>query len=146
MSITLKQDRLIKFYLESGNVAEAARLSGYKSRQAAHYFLTNNDLAKNRITAGMKSAYDNVAIRFFEIVKQSDYILDKLLEQQDFKAAVKLIDLKIKFHHLLPGGLALPKTDGSYEQHDLSKLNVEELETLKSLLGKCKPIQVGSQR
>lgn len=139
MGHTLKQERLIQAYLDSGNISKAAKMAGYQNRQSAHHFLKNSEEAKKTIIEAIKATRDNMALRFYEMVTQTDYILDKLLEKGDLRTAIKLIEIKIKFHHFLPEGLSLPKEDGSYAQHDLSKLNIEELEKLKELLGKCEP-------
>lgn len=40
-SLTLKQRRFVKFYLETGNGAESAKRAGYKNRQSAYENLTN---------------------------------------------------------------------------------------------------------
>lgn len=137
MKETLKQEKLIHAYLECGNVAKAAKIAGYKNRQAAHHFLSTNESAKNKIIEAIKLTRDGITRRFYENVKQTDYILGKLLDAGDLKTAIRLIEVKIKYHHMLPNGLNLPTVDGNYEKRDLSKLTVAELEQLKTILEKC---------
>ena len=135
--ITVKQKKLIELYLETGNIAKAAKEAGYESRQAAHYFLTNHDMAKQMIKDGYQTFLARKANRHFEVLKQAQLISSQLLEEGDYKSAVKALEFEAKLLRMFDSEIIRPTPpNAGLEHYDLSKLNIEELELLKSLLAK----------
>jgi len=131
-----KQLKLIEAYKEHGNIALAARESGYGSRQAAHYFLTNHDEAKKKIETEREEINRQAMHRKFEIKKQAQAISEKLFLEKDYRAAVKALEFEARLLRMFDEKIIIEaKTESN--SYDFSKLSVQELERLRELLAKC---------
>lgn len=138
--LTQKQKKLIDLYIECGNISKAAKEAGYSSRQAAHYFLTNNDIAKNEIAHHIRENLKTNRNRRYEVLKQASCISEKLYCDGDLKGAIKALEFEAKLLNMY--------TESSYvetrnekkdeEIYDFSKLTVEELKVLQDLTKKMR--------
>ena len=84
----LKQKRLVKAYLETGNVSEAGRIAGYSDRQAAHKALTTSNYIQTEVQSALALAGLDPSI-YAEVIAS-------LLTEDDWKARAKAIELLVK--------------------------------------------------
>lgn len=138
--MTAKQQLLLDCYSEHWNVALAAKQSGYKSRQSAHYFLTKHDIAKKQISYSKETYVSEIVERKREIFSKAKSLTERSILTGDDRTALRAMEFEARLLNMFNESpeANLDEQKQTEDEMEYSKLSIEELETLKALLLKCK--------
>lgn len=99
-TLTLKQERFVKAYIETGNGTESARIAGYRGNNATLQSVATENLRKPLIVAalnrGMQTGAESIAVTASSVLADIDGIQRVALEKGQLSTALRAAELKGK--------------------------------------------------